>query len=583
MGLVWQTSPVLMVLLAALTLVSGLLPAAVAYVGKLIVDSVLLASQSHHHHDLRQAVVWIIAECGLVSVAAVGMRGMMIAEQLLRARLGFVVNSMILDRAVDMSLSAFEDPDFYDKMTMARRQASSRPLSLVRRTFGLLQNGISLVTYGGLLLSFSWWAVVVLVVAAVPVFLAEAKFSQAAFRLFQRQSTENRQQTYLETVLAREDYAKEVKLFGLGKVLLARYKAIFDHLYDDDRKLTLQRGFWGTALGLLSTLAFYAAYVWIGIAMIRGQITLGSMTMYLLIFKQGQTAISSSLISINQMYEDNLYLSNLYDFLEHAPPERTGGVTVGKDPRDGIRIENVSFTYEGAQNSAISELNLHVRPGEKLALVGENGSGKTTLIKLLTGFYTPNTGRILLDGTDVREWELETLRKRIGVIFQDFVRYQLIVGENIGVGQVEHLEDAPRWKAAADKGLASEFVERMTNGYNTQLGRWFPGGQELSGGQWQKVALSRAFMREEADILVLDEPTSAMDAEAEVQIFERLKEVSKHQIAILISHRFSTVRMADRIAVLHRGSIAELGSHEELVAQGGRYAHLFQLQAQGYQ
>jgi ABC-type multidrug transport system fused ATPase/permease subunit len=336
-------------------------------------------------------------------------------------------------------------------------------------------------------------------------------------------------------------------------------------------------------LGLTSTIAFYGAYAWIVVETAKGSITLGDMTMYLMVFRQGQSAFSSSMTAIGGMYEDNLYLSKLYEFLEVAVDAPSGVLTVGPKPGDGVRFERVCFTYPGADEPALREVSLHLRPGEKLALVGENGSGKTTLIKLLTRLYKPSSGRVLIDGADIAEWDLAALRNRIGVIFQDFVRYQFTVGENIGTGDVEAFTDRARWRRAAEKGMADELIEPMEQGYDTQLGRWFENGRELSGGQWQKIALSRAFMRESADILVLDEPTAAMDAEAESKIFDHFREVTQQQMAILISHRFSTVRMADHIVVLQRGALVEEGSHEELMALDGRYAHLFNIQAAGYQ
>jgi ABC-type multidrug transport system fused ATPase/permease subunit len=489
---------------------------------------------------------------------------------------------MILEKALTLSLADFEDSEFYDRMTRARREASSRPLSLVKRAFGLIQNAISLVVYGGLLLRLSAWAVLVLALAAVPVFLVETRFSEDAFRLFRWRAPDTRKQSYLETLLAREDHAKEVTLFGLGPLFLRRYREIFDNLFGEDRALTLRRGVWGFGLGLLSTLAFYGAYAWIVVRAIQGAITLGDMTMYLLVFKQGQSALSAMLAAIGGMYEDNLYLSNLYEYLEHETEEPAGSNTRGPDPDDGIRFDDVSFTYPGATLPALRNVTLHIPRGRKLALVGANGAGKTTLIKLLTCLYRPTQGRVLLDGLDVREWDTAALRRRIGVIFQDFIRYQMRVGENIGAGDVDAFEDEPRWRRAAHKGTADAFVERLPDAYATQLGRWFQDGQELSNGQWQKIALSRAFMREGADILVLDEPTAAIDAEAEAEIFERFRALSSNRMAIVISHRFSTVRMADQIVVLEAGTVVEQGTHDQLIAANARYARLFNLQAAGY-
>lgn len=305
--------------------------------------------------------------------------------------------------------------------------------------------------------------------------------------------------------------------------------------------------------------------------------------MYLMIFRQGQSTFSAALTSIGGMYEDNLYLSNLYEFLEQDISQHTGKATRGVMPGDGIRFENVSFTYPGNSKPALKGISLHLKPGKKLAIVGENGSGKTTLIKLLTRLYTPESGRILLDGLDLQEWDIDVVRRRIGVIFQNFVRYQFTVGENVGVGDVDYMEDEARWEVAAEKGMARPFIESMPEGFGTQLGRWFKGGQELSGGQWQKIALSRAFMRTGADILVLDEPTAAMDAEAEVQIFDHFRTITQNQMVVLISHRFSTVRMADTIVVMSGGELIEQGTHEELLQLGGRYARLFSIQAAGYQ
>ncbi len=583
--LVWSTSRPLTAALALLTLAAGVLPAGIAYVGALIVDAVVAAIAAHQETsvaDLSTVLGYVAVEGVLVAAVAASQRGLSTCQSLLRAQLGQRVNEMILEKALTLELRHFEDSEFYDKLTRARREASSRPLSLVMRSFGLVQNGIAIVSFAALLAQFSPWAVFVLVLAGLPSFIAETKFSGEAFRLFRWRSPETRMQMYLETVIAREDHAKEVKLFELGPLLLDRYRAIFRKVFKEDRALTIRRDTWGFFLGLISTAAFYAAYAWIAMSAVRGQITLGQMTMYVLLFRQGQAAVSASLAAIGGMYEDNLYLSTLYDYLDTPVDAPLGTATRGPTPGDGVRFEGVSFTYPGSTEPAVSDVSFHLQPGRSLALVGENGSGKTTLIKLLTRLYVPSAGRILLDGLDLAEWNPSALRHRVGVIFQDFARYQLKVGENIGVGDVQHFDDEARWREAAALSMAAPFVEELPEGYQTQLGKWFKDGRELSGGQWQKIALARAFIREGADILVLDEPTAAMDARAEAQVFEQFRDLARERMVILISHRFSTVRMADEILVVQGGRVLEQGNHESLMQLDGHYAHLFSLQARGY-
>ena len=586
LGIVWSTSAALTIVMAISTLVAGVLPAAIASVGGLFVDAVASALQQtgevaeQAQSDL---LFYVFLELGLVVIMTGALKLNTVCQSILRVLLGNKVNVMILEKALTLELAHFEDAEYYDKLVRARREASSRPLSLVIKTFDLMRDLISLIAIGIFLFQFSVWAVALLAIAGVPAFIVEAKFSGEAFRIHRRRSAERRMQIYLEMVLTREDGVKEVKLLQLGKLFLQRYVDIFRSIYKEDRNLVLRRGLWGYVLGLLASAAFYFAYGWVGFAAIAGAITIGQMTMYIAQFRLGQNAVTNSLTAVNGMYEDNLYLSNLTEYLEYKIPEQTGNKTVGPNPEDGIRFEEVTFVYPDSEKSVLNNVSLHIKPGESLAIVGENGSGKTTLIKLLTRLYTPVSGRIFLEGLELKEWDIEALRKKIGVIFQDFAHYQLIVGENIGIGDVEEIEQEPRIEEAAQKGMADDFVKDLPQGYKTQLGTWFKDGKELSGGQWQKIALSRAFMRSKADILILDEPTAAIDARAEAEIFSHFRDLTANKISIIISHRFSTVRMADHIIVLEQGKIQEEGSHTDLLDNGGQYATLFNLQAQGYQ
>ncbi len=597
--LVWQTSKKYTLLLAIFTVVAGILPSVIAYYGQLIVDGVI-AAQAHTVSDgthvkqdsaglfilgvyISPILLWLVLIEAVLAVALMSsQRVISIVQSLFRGLLGFKVNSMILQKALTLSLTQFEDSEFYDKLVRARRQASTRPLGLVNKTFALLQNAIGLVGFSILLLQFSPVILLLLFLAALPAFFTETYFSEKAFTLFKWRSPESRAQNYLETLLAREDNAKEIKLLGLGKLFLTRYTAIFNKLYKEDKLLTLRRDIWGAVMDVFSVVVFYGAFIWVIIAAVKGDITIGQMTMYLVVFKQARSAIKTCLTSISGMYEDNLYLSNLYEYLDQPGQEINGTVKEGIKPNTGFIFENVSFTYEGAATPALYDVSFSLQPGDSLAIVGENGSGKTTLIKLLTRLYSPSSGVIYFDGTPLEQWDSDFLYQKIGVIFQDFIRYQLLVGENIGVGLVNDIDNADKIDAAAQYGQADAFIKRMKDGYNTQLGRWFKGGQELSGGQWQKIALARAFMRNDAQVLILDEPTAAMDAQAEADIFEQFKDVNKDKMTVLISHRFSTVRTANKIMVMEQGRIIELGDHASLLKTQGTYANLFELQAKGY-
>ena len=583
--LVWSTHKGLTIALALLTVTAGVLPAGAAYVGKLIVDAVVAeidVVRLGGEPGYSQVLFWVAVEGLLVAGMTGVQRGIGFSQTLLRVLISQRVNVLILEKALTLELAQFEDSEFYDKLNRARQEASSRPLSLVNRTFGLAQHSISLASFGGLLVQFSPWAVLILLAAGLPAFIAEANFSGERFRIFRWRSPQRRMLMYLEMVLAREDHAKEVKLFGLGRELLDRYRNIFQGLYTEDRALAIRRDGWGFVLGVFGNVAFYGTYAWIVVTTVQGAISLGDMTMYLLVFKQGQASVSSMLTAIGGMYEDNLYLSNLYEYLEQHAPRAGGTAATGPDPSAGLELRDVTFTYPGASHPALRNVDLSIRAGQSVAIVGLNGSGKTTLIKLMAGLYSPDGGTIRYLGMDLAEWDPEHLRAAFGIIFQDFNRYQLKVGENIGAGDVEHLWDQQRWAEAASKGRSAAFIDKLADGYHTHLGRWFNDGQELSGGEWQRIALSRAFMRSGAGVLVLDEPTASMDAQTEAEIFDHFQSMTAGKIAILISHRFSTVRRAELIVVMDEGEIVEIGSHECLLELGGRYAGLFELQARGY-
>jgi ATP-binding cassette, subfamily B, bacterial len=579
--LVWASSGPLTVALAAITLTGGVVPLGIAYVGKRIVDAVVARS--------REATLrWVLVELALVVVLAVVQRGLGLVRSLLGARLGIDINVTILEKALGLDLRFFEDPEFYDKLTRARREASSRPIALVTESFGLVQSVITLAGYAALLVRFSGWAVLALCAATVPATIAEMRYSKLAFRVRNWRSPESRKLLYLEYVLANDEHAKEVKLFGLGPTLLGLYRKLSEEFYDVDRRLYVQRATWTQALSLIGTLTFYGAYAAMAVLAAAGTLSLGNMTMYVIAFRQGQQAFQSALGGIGAIYEHNLYMSNLWGYLSIAsspplfPAPAPAPSSESSEARGGIVLEDVGFRYPGKEAWALRHVDLTIPSGESLALVGENGAGKTTLVKLLTRLYEPTEGRILLDGRDLRSWPADALRRRFGVLFQDFNQYQLRVRENVGFGSVENLGDAKRVERAVERGGARELVSSLAGGLDAPLGRWFQDGTELSGGQWQKIALARAFMREDADILVLDEPTAALDAEAEHAVFESFRRLAEGRTTIVISHRFPTVRMARKIIVLDHGTIAESGTHDELVAQGGRYAKMFALQAQGY-
>ena len=584
-ALVRESSRAFAVGMIALLIGQAALPAAMVWVGKLIVDAVVAAARSGDPLQRWEVLRLVALEAGLMALSTAMSRGQSLLRDLMRASLGNHVNTLILEKAATLELRHFEDADFYDKMQNARREASNRPLSMALETASLLQQLLILVSYAILLVRLSPWSVLLIAAASVPSFIAEARYSGESFRLNTWRAPEGRRQNYLEWILTRDSHVKEVKLFNLAPLVLRRYRALFEKFYAEDRSLALRKSIAGIALGLVSLAAFYGAYAFMAVRAAMGAITLGDLTLYLSVFRQGQSSIQSALASIGSLYEDGLFMSNLFAYLDIGTggelPRRLPPLTPARRRAQEIEFRDVSFRYPENDKWVLRGVSLRLAPGEKMALVGENGAGKSTLIKLLMRLYDPSEGAIYYGGVDLRDMDVRDLRDRIGVLFQDFVRYQWTARENVGVGWVPALEDRTRVERAVEDGGARSVIEQLPQKIDTMLGGWFEEGQELSGGQWQKIALARAFMRD-SEVLVLDEPTAALDAEAEHELFARLQQLAAERTAILISHRFSTVRRADRIAVIEKGRVEELGTHEELLARNGRYAHLFRLQASGY-
>ncbi|MCW1966890.1 MAG: ABC transporter ATP-binding protein/permease [Anaerolineae bacterium] len=583
--------------MVAVTLVSAALPAAQAWVGKLIVDSVVDSIAQHGpisisdawttwaqlNEVLRPSLPYLLLEFLFIVLSSLVSQARRLLDHVLNAKLSNEINTAIIRKALSLDLQYFEDPTFYDKLQNARRESNWRVLNIVNTGFLLVQNIITLLSFAVLLLTFSPLITLLLFGASVPAFMAQMRYSQLTFRLLSWRAPEARRMNYFEYLLTVDHSAKEVKLFGLGESLLKQYQDYFWKFYHEDTKLAAKRSGVSVVWGLVSSLSFYIAYAWIIFRTITQVITLGGMTLYLSLCRQAQGLFQGIFTNINSLYESGLFLDNLFTYLALQPKAAPSGkgLAVPKPIKRGFEFRNVSFQYAGRSDFALRGVNLSIGPGEKIALVGANGAGKTTLIKLLTRLYEPTEGQILLDGVDLRDYDLNSLRDSVGVIFQDFVEYQASARDNIGYGQIKALDDEKRIHGAAERGGGDEVVATLPEQYDTMLGRWFDKGSELSGGQWQKIALSRAFMRDGA-VLVLDEPTAALDAEREYEIFQRFRELTEGKIAVLISHRFSTVRMADRIAVIEGGRIGELGTHAELMQLNGTYARLFNMQAEGY-
>lgn len=583
--IVWQAHPRSALVMAGCTVVGALLPASQAWVGKLIVDAVVntINTNAGSEAGLRAVLPLLIAEFVLLILQAGNTQARNLAEHILHARINLTVNTRIIRKALDLDLAHFENAEFYDKLQNARREADWRSLQIVNGGFFLIQNVITLLSFGALLLRFSPWLALILFLATIPAFMAQSRYAELSFRVLSWRAPESRKLQYLEYLLTNSEAVKEIKLFGLGDPLLGRYANLFWKFLLEDQSIAQRRSMASFGWGLLATLTYYGSYAWIVWNAAGRLITLGDMTLYLGIFRSSQSTFEAIFYGLSELYENGLFMSNLFTFLALEPQmvASASPLPAPRGIREGLEFRHVSFKYPGQSEYALRDVNLCIGPQEKIALVGANGAGKTTLIKLLTRLYDPTEGQILLDGVDLREYDLNDLRRRIGVIFQDFVRYYLAASENVGFGQIEALEDRERIVAAAVKSEADALIQKLPQGYDTVLGRWFSQGRDLSGGEWQKIALARAFMRD-CQVLVLDEPTAALDAENEIKVFQRFRALAADKIAVLISHRFSTVRMADHIFVIEGGKIAEEGTHAALVALGGIYARLFAMQAESY-
>lgn len=579
--LVWQTSPRLMTLDALLRMVKSAMPVSILYVGKLIIDQVVLLVRdgSGSQHFLWRLV---ILEFALALVSDGLSRIISLIDSLLGERFANFTSVRIMEHAASLDLDQFEDTTFYDKLERARQQTNGRTV-LLSQVLGQVQDLVSMGFLAVGLAAFNPWLILLLLVAVVPAFLGESYFNDRSYALTRAQTAERRELDYLRYLGASDETAKEVKLFGLSGFLVDRFRTVSDKFYRDGRALAIRRSSWGTFFALVGSAGYYSAYVVIILRTVHGHLSIGDLTFLAGSFRQLRSLLEGILNRFTSVSQGAIYLQDLFEFFEIAPRlvRPANPRTFPRPVREGFTFDNVGFKYLHSERWAIRYLNFNLRSGEKLALVGENGAGKTTLIKLLTRLYDPTEGRILLDGIDLREYDPDDLRRQVGVIFQDFLRYQMTMAQNIAVGDIDRKEDRELIEISAQRSLADSLLDKLPGRYDQELGRRFRQGVELSGGEWQKVALARAYMRD-AQLLILDEPTAALDARAEYEVFQRFAELTKGRTAVLISHRFSTVRMADRILVLEKGEMREMGSHEELLRAGGRYAELFQLQAKGY-
>lgn len=578
--LIWQTNKWMTIGNVALRLVKSAIPLAVLYVGKEIIDEII---RLINEGGGEMTYLWLMValELLLAVLSDIINRGITLLDSLLGDLFANETSVKLIHHAATLDLYQFENPEFYDKLERARRQTSGRTV-LMSQVLSQLQDIITVLFLAGGLIAFNPWLLLILIVAVIPSFLGETHFNQRSYSITRSWTPERRELDYLRYIGASDQTAKEVKIFNLADFLARRFDEMAHRYYVANRNLAVRRAAWGSLLSSLGTLSYYGAYVFIIIQTVNGIITVGTLTFLAGSFERMRNMLQSIMNRFSRITQGALYLQDLFDFFDIEPTIRaSGGIPFPTPIRQGFTFENVSFKYPNSEQWAIRQLSFHLQVGEKLALVGENGAGKTTLVKLLARLYEPTEGRILIDGTDIREYRLKELRDNIGIIFQDYIRFHMRASENIAIGNISSLEEIPAIEDAARKSLADTVIEELPERYEQLLGKRFEGGVDLSGGQWQKIALARAYMRD-AQLLILDEPTSALDARAEHEVFQRFSDLIEGKTAVLISHRFSTVRMADRILFLENGRLLELGSHEELLAIGGKYAELFNLQAQGY-
>ncbi len=579
--MVWDTSPPLVLASIVFRLLRALLPLAMLWVSKLIIDAVV-GWISRGTGNLPGIWKLVALELGLAIASDVLGRANTLCDSLLGDRFTNRVSVKLMEHATRLDLAQFEDPVFYDKLERARRQTTGR-LGLLASLLNICQDMLTLVSLSTGLIVFSPWLLVLLVAAVIPAFLGETHFTSLAYSILYKRTPERRRLDYLRFLGASAQSAKEIKIFGLGSHLSKHYDEVSEGIYKENKEIAIKRATLGSALNLISTGGYYGAYVVVLARTLAGAISLGSFTFLTGAFNRSRAYIERILSGFNDISEQAVFLKDLFDFLALEPSIRSQphSIPAPRPIRRGFEFRNVAFHYPGNPKQVVQNISFTLHHHEKVALIGENGAGKTTLVKLLARLYDPTEGQILLDGIDLREYDVEDLRREIGVIFQDYMRYDLSVLENIGFGKVESLREQPRIDVAAEKSLAKSVIDRLPNGYDQMVGRRFEGGVDLSGGEWQKIALARAYMRD-AQVLILDEPTATLDARAEYEVFRRFADLTFERMAVLISHRFSTVRMADRILVLAGGSIQEQGTHEQLLELGGRYAELFELQAAGY-